>query len=218
MTVKTCITQHVRDHLSKLSGQSKEQKDEFSKIKINEAYKFTFDNSSGRKISCGVIYIPYSFKVKNIDPVGEYTNKLSKDENMYFFAIAQRNIISEKSDYKQKIPFSRTLTSVYDEILNDLVIPAEIIGKRIRVNGSGKSILKIILENSSQEYFKEYRQEVVELLYKELTGRRLEISFGQQPDYIIFSKKSKKVKKTVASKKPKAKQGKKVEDKKLDMI
>jgi hypothetical protein len=74
MTIKTCITQHVRDHLSKLSGQTKEKKDEFSKIKITEAFKYTFVKEDGSKISCGVIYLPYSFKTKNIDAVGEYTN------------------------------------------------------------------------------------------------------------------------------------------------
>lgn len=44
MTVKTCITQQVRDHLNKLSSQTKEKKDGFSKIKINEAFKYTFEN------------------------------------------------------------------------------------------------------------------------------------------------------------------------------
>lgn len=114
MTVKTCITQIVKDHLSKLSGQTKEKKDGFSKIKITEAYKYTFEKEGGGHISCGVIYLPYVFKTKNIDAVGEYTNQLSQDQQMYFFAIAQREIISNKSDYKQKIPNSRTLTSVYD--------------------------------------------------------------------------------------------------------
>ena len=137
---------------------------------------------------------------------------------MYFFAIAQRTIISNKSDYKQKIPNSRTLTSVYDEILNDLVIPAEIIGKRTRVNQSGKHILKITLEHSSQEYFKEERKVIVELLYKQLTGRRLEISFGYQPDYIVFTKRTKKIVKDNADKKNKTKKARKPEEKKEAMI
>lgn len=201
MTVKTCITQQVKDHLSKLSGQTKQKKDGFSKIKITEAFKYTFENSQGNKVSCGVIYIPYAFKAGNNDAVGQYTNQLSKDQNIYFFPISQRSIVSKKSDYKQKIPNSRTLTSVHDETLNDLIFPAEMIKKSTRINQSGKQILKIVLEEESKEYFSEQRKELVELLYKELSDRKVEISFGQQPDYILFSKRARKIQKRQDNKK-----------------
>lgn len=46
--------------------------------------------------------------------------------------------------------FSRTLTSVYDAILEDLVFPAEIVGKRIRVKLDGKQIIKVHLDKSQQ--------------------------------------------------------------------
>lgn len=48
------------------------------------------------------------------------------------------------------IIFSRTLTWVYDAILDDLVFPAEIIGKRIRVKLDGKQIMKVHLDKSQQ--------------------------------------------------------------------
>lgn len=46
--------------------------------------------------------------------------------------------------------YSRTLTSVYDAILEDLVFPAEIVGKRIRVKIDGKQIIKVHLDKSQQ--------------------------------------------------------------------
>ena len=46
--------------------------------------------------------------------------------------------------------FSRTLTSVYDAILEDLVYPAEIVGKRIRVKLDGKQIIKVHLDKTQQ--------------------------------------------------------------------
>lgn len=46
--------------------------------------------------------------------------------------------------------FSRTLTWVYDAILDDLVFPAEIVGKRIRVKLDGKQILKVHLDKAQQ--------------------------------------------------------------------
>lgn len=46
--------------------------------------------------------------------------------------------------------FSRTLTHVYDAILEDLVFPAEIVGKRIRVKLDGKQIIKVHLDKTQQ--------------------------------------------------------------------
>lgn len=46
--------------------------------------------------------------------------------------------------------YSRTLTSVYDAILEDLVYPAEIVGKRIRVKLDGKQIIKVHLDKTQQ--------------------------------------------------------------------
>ena len=39
--------------------------------------------------------------------------------------------------------FSRTLTAVHDAMLDDLVYPAEIVGKRIRVKLDGSRIIKV---------------------------------------------------------------------------
>lgn len=46
--------------------------------------------------------------------------------------------------------FCRTLTSVYDAILEDLVFPAEIVGKRIRVKLDGSQLIKVHLDKSQQ--------------------------------------------------------------------
>lgn len=51
---------------------------------------------------------------------------------------------------KQKRPRSRTLTSVYDAILEDLVFPAEIVGKRIRVKLDGSQLIKVHLDKNQQ--------------------------------------------------------------------
>lgn len=51
---------------------------------------------------------------------------------------------------KQKRPRSRTLTAVYDAILEDLVFPAEIVGKRIRVKLDGSQLIKVHLDKNQQ--------------------------------------------------------------------
>lgn len=51
---------------------------------------------------------------------------------------------------KQKRPRSRTLTAVYDAILEDLVFPAEVVGKRIRVKLDGSQLIKVHLDKNQQ--------------------------------------------------------------------
>lgn len=55
-----------------------------------------------------------------------------------------------RNPLKQKRPRSRTLTSVYDAILEDLVYPAEIVGKRVRVKLDGSQLIKVHLDKNQQ--------------------------------------------------------------------
>jgi small subunit ribosomal protein S7e len=45
---------------------------------------------------------------------------------------------------------SRTLTAVHDAILHDLVYPAEITGKRIRIKLDGSRLFKVHLDKNQQ--------------------------------------------------------------------
>lgn len=55
-----------------------------------------------------------------------------------------------RNPLKQKRPRSRTLTAVYDAILEDLVYPAEIVGKRVRVKLDGSQLIKVHLDKNQQ--------------------------------------------------------------------
>ncbi|CAG0880432.1 unnamed protein product [Darwinula stevensoni] len=69
--------------------------------------------------------------------------------------VAQRRILPKptrktKFKNKQKRPRSRTLTAVHDAILEDLVFPAEIVGKRIRIRLDGSRLIKVHLDKTQQ--------------------------------------------------------------------
>ena len=75
------------------------------------------------------------------------TRELEKkfsDRHVVF--VAQRRVLpkpTRNSRVQQKRPRSRTLTSVHDRILEDLVFPSEITGKRTRVSTDGSKLLKV---------------------------------------------------------------------------
>ena len=56
------------------------------------------------------------------------------------------------SRVKQKRPRSRTLTNVHERILEDLVFPTEITGKRTRVSVDGSKLLRVYVSNIDVEY------------------------------------------------------------------
>lgn len=60
--------------------------------------------------------------------------------------IASRRILPKphrNARVKQMRPRSRTLTAVHDALLEDLVFPSEIVGKRIRYRTDGSRLLKV---------------------------------------------------------------------------
>lgn len=72
---------------------------------------------------------------------------------------------------------SRTLTHVHNAILEDIVYPAEIIGKRIRFRVGGR-LFKIHLEKSQQTNM-EQKVDTFAAVYKRLTGKEVVFEFRE---------------------------------------
>ena len=92
-----------------------------------------------------LVYVPYPcLKVvhklhKKLVP--ELENKLKAQ----VLVVAKRTIESKwlKTHKTQKRPYSRTLTAVHDAVLEDLLQPANLIGRRIRHRLDGSTVTKM---------------------------------------------------------------------------
>jgi len=67
--------------------------------------------------------MPFPYHKENKKQIKKISNYLSDKRKQHVFVIAKRTIINPRSDYKQNIPRNRTLTNVYDQILEDILIP-----------------------------------------------------------------------------------------------
>lgn len=96
--------------------------------------------------------------------------------------IAQRTILGKGYARDQKTsgprPRSRTLTAVQDAILDDVVYPTEITGKRTRVKTDGKRITKVFLDPRDQANV-EGRTDTYASVYTKLTNKQVVFEFQQ---------------------------------------
>jgi len=101
--------------------------------------------------------------------------------------VVKRTILSKwvKANRTQKTPRSRTLTAVYEAVLEDLVQPAAIIGKRIRFRLDGTRVIKIYLDAADRELIED-KLDTIAALYRKLTTRDVVFEFKEdRPFYTI---------------------------------
>ncbi|ODQ79701.1 hypothetical protein BABINDRAFT_36073 [Babjeviella inositovora NRRL Y-12698] len=94
-----------------------------------------------------------------------------KFSSQHVVILAERRILPPSSKGQhQKRPRSRTLTQVHDKILEDLVFPAEIVGKRVRHLTGGNKVYKVVLDekNVYDEKLESFTQ-----VYAKLTGKQV---------------------------------------------
>ena len=143
--------------------------------------------TAAKEVDCGggkkaiLLYVPYklrkSFNKVHQRLVRELEKKFS---GRHVLIVAQRTILGKSYARNQKTsgprPRSRTLTAVHDAILDDIVYPTEIVGKRTRVKVDGKRILKVYLDNKDQANV-ESRTDTFAAVYGKLTNKQVSFHF-----------------------------------------
>ena len=140
------------------------------------------DLQGGKKAIIVFVPVPQlrSFQKIQSRLVRELEKKFS---GKHFVVIAQRRILPKpnrktRGGNKQKRPRSRTLTTVHENALNDIVYPAEIVGKRIRIKLDGSKLIKVHLDKSQQTTV-EHKVETFTSIYKRLTGKDVTFEFRE---------------------------------------
>ena len=94
--------------------------------------------------------------------------------------IAQRTILGDSYSRSTKTkgprPRSRTLTKVHEAILEDMVYPTEIVGKRTRCKVDGTKTLKVFLDPKDQVNV-ESKLDTFASVYQKLTMKQVQFSF-----------------------------------------
>merc|ERR1712146_811396 len=108
----------------------------------------------GKQRNAVIVYFPFRVWkiVKKIQGrlIRELEKKLSKKHVVF---VANRTILDKNFRRKglKVRPRTRTLPSVHDSILEDVVGPTEIVGKRTRISVDGTKLLKVFLDPKDKD-------------------------------------------------------------------
>jgi small subunit ribosomal protein S7e len=142
------------------------------------------DVSGGKKAI--VIFVPFrllkSYHKIQQRLVRELEKKFS---GRHVVIVAQRTILANSFKRSTKTsgprPRSRTLVAVQEAILEDLVYPTEVVGKRTRCKTDGTKILKVFLDPKDQVNV-ETKLDTFATVYKKLTNKDVVFEFPVQAE------------------------------------
>ncbi|KAK2949094.1 putative 40S ribosomal protein S7 [Blattamonas nauphoetae] len=137
-----------------------------------------FEVSSNKKAL--VVFVPFpqlaAYHRVQTQLVQELEKKLTGNTVLI---VAKRRIIPKPkrgTKYTQPRPRSRTVASVHEKILDDLVYPLNIQGKHIRHRVDGSEIVKVQFEKKSRDDIKD-KLDCLSVVYHNLTGKNTAFEF-----------------------------------------
>ncbi|KAJ6798534.1 40S ribosomal protein S7-like [Iris pallida] len=151
-----------------LENTNQELKSDLKDLYINSAIQI---DVAGNKKAV-VIHVPFrlrkGFRKIHVRLVRELEKKFSGKD---VILIATRRILRPPKKGSAAVrPRNRTLTAVHEAILEDVVYPAEIVGKRVRYRLDGSKIIKIFLDPKERNNT-EYKLETFGGVYRRLCGK-----------------------------------------------
>jgi len=142
--------------------------------------------TSAKEVECSankkaiVVFVPYRQHKRYQKIQSRLIRELEKKfSGKHVCFIAQRTILStqyQRLRPGQMRPRSRTLTSVHNAVLDDIVYPTQIVGKRIRVRTDGTKLLKVYLDPKDVKEV-DFKLKTFSAVYKKLTNKNVDFMF-----------------------------------------
>ena len=173
----------VVEAISHLDAESKKLTAGLTVIKVAE-YTYQKDKSFL------ILHVNYRSSKLLLTPIyKKLVTELEKRLKKTVLILSNRRILSRwvKENRTQQRPNSRTLTAVYNCILDELLLPGVIIGFRTRVRLDGSSFSRVVLDKTEQHFLEE-RVDAIRTAYKNLTHRDIEIEFQKEATYYTLKK------------------------------
>ena len=176
---------HVAQTLGEIEASSPDLKGELKDILITGASEFEA-KYRGAVRQAVIIFFHYRSKATLARIHSRLQSELAKRFKKPVVLLLQRTIIPKyfKSKGQQKRPYSRTLTKVHEAILDDLVHPSTIIGKRLRVKADGKRVFKVLLDTQNRENIQD-KLDIISAVYSKLTNKEAVFEFPQNRDFPV---------------------------------
>ena len=154
---------------------------------VSDVREFQFTSQDKKTVHALVVYLPFVFVQNNRALVTKIVNEIQKKKNRHAFVLAKRTIVNKKADFKQMIPRNRTLTAVFDALLEDLIFPANVIGRRWRYRLNGSQLGKVFLSDESRAFLED-KVDLIAQLYFALTNRKIVFEFRPEASFIQVPK------------------------------
>ena len=184
---ETHLASEVNKIVKDYANSNSDLRDLLNLLTIDKVKEFAISHMGKNTGKALLVYLPHPFYVHQPQAVLRLMIEIKKKKGVEVFMTAKRTVVHPRSGYKQKIPRSRTLTAVYEAFLDDLIAPANILGKRIRHRLGGAQIWKIQLNQDNAEFL-QGRLSAIHNIYLAVAKRHLEFDFVKERNFSIIPK------------------------------
>lgn len=169
------ITKNVSNYFTRLQDSDQTLKSSLSNVKVETANEIQVDNNK----RCYLVQVNED-AAKNLQGVhADVVKKLEDHFNVPVIIVPARKKVNGKLYRKYtgpNAPRKSTLANVYDSLLEDILYPATIVGRRTRFPKGKARQFKVLVDPLDKETV-EPKVNAITAAYKGLTNRDLTIDF-----------------------------------------
>jgi small subunit ribosomal protein S7e len=169
------ITKNLTNVISKIQQSNPQLKNDLEALKIESANEISIENNK----RCYLVQVNES-SIKNLQNIhADFVKKLEDHFNTPVLIVPYKKKVNGKLYRRyvgKQVPRTKTLSAVYDSLLEDLLYPATIVGKRTRFPKGNNRLFKVLVDPLDRESV-EYKTSAIASTYKALTNRDLAIEF-----------------------------------------